>query len=71
MARECSTHGDKRIACRLFVGNPRRRRSEGRHSRRGEVNIKIYLEETEWSNLPQDWNEWRALAYTVMNLRVP
>jgi hypothetical protein len=71
MDRECNTHEEKKIACRFLVGNRGRRRSEGRLRRRREVNIKMDLEEIEWSNLPQDTNQWRALVYTVMNFRVP
>jgi hypothetical protein len=39
-------------------------------------NIKMDLREIEWDSmdwidLAQDWDQWRALVNTVMNLRVP
>jgi hypothetical protein len=43
---------------------------------RCEDNIKMYLIEIEWGvvdwiNLVQDKDQWSALVYTVMNIRVP
>jgi hypothetical protein len=42
----------------------------------GEDNIKKYLEEgrlevVDWILLAEDRNKWRAVVYTVLNLRVP
>jgi len=44
--------------------------------RRWEVNIRIDLREigwrvVDWMHLTEDWDQWRALVLTVMNLRVP
>jgi hypothetical protein len=44
--------------------------------RRWEDNIKMDLREigwggTDWIDLAQDRNKWRAVVNTVMNLRVP
>jgi hypothetical protein len=44
--------------------------------RRWEDNIKMDLREAgcgraDWVDLAQDRDRWRALVYTVMNLRVP
>jgi hypothetical protein len=57
------------------------RKSEGkraieRHRRKWEDNIKMDLEEREWSNmgwadLVHDRNRWRTVVNKVMNLRVP
>ena len=50
--------------------------SLGRLRRRWEDNIKMDLGEVgwggaDWVDLAQDGDRWRALVYTVMNLRVP
>jgi hypothetical protein len=48
----------------------------GRPRRRWEDNIKMDLREVgcggaDWIDLAQNRDRWRALVYTVMNLRVP
>jgi hypothetical protein len=58
-----------------LVGKPEGRRPLGRPRRRWEDNIKMDLREvgcggSDWINLAQDRDRWRALVYTV-NLRVP
>jgi hypothetical protein len=58
------------------VGKSERERLLGRHRRKWEDNIMIDLREIErgsmdWIHLAQNRNQWRALANTVMNLRVP
>jgi hypothetical protein len=66
-----------RGAYSVLVGKPEGRRPFGRPRRRWEDNIKIYLREVEWGggidwlDLAQDRGRWRALVYTMMNLRVP
>jgi hypothetical protein len=61
---------------RALVGKPEGRRPLGRPRRRLEDNIKMDLREVgcggaDWIDLAQDRDRWRALVYTVMNLRVP
>ena len=59
----------------VLVGKPEGKRPLGRHRRRWEDNIKMYLQEVErgcgdWMELAQDRDRWRALVSTVMNLLV-
>jgi hypothetical protein len=68
--------GEKRNACRIFVGKPEGKRPLGRRRRNWVDNIKIDLREIgwngiDWSDLAQDRNQWRALVNTEMNVRVP
>jgi hypothetical protein len=72
MGRVCSTNGEKRNAYRILVGKPERKRSLGRPRRRWEDNIKMDLREigwgcTDWIDLAQDRDLWRALVNTIMN----
>jgi hypothetical protein len=58
------------------VGNPEGKRPLGRPRRRWVNNIKMVLREIEWDGMDwidvtQDRDHWRALAYTILNLRVP
>jgi hypothetical protein len=58
------------------VGKPEGKRPLGRPRRRWEYNIRMDLREirwggVDWIDLAQDRDEWRALANTAMNLRVP
>jgi hypothetical protein len=68
--------GEKASAYRLLVGKPKGRRPLGRSRRRWVDNIRMDLEEVGWADvdwigLAQDRNRWRALANSVMNLRIP
>jgi hypothetical protein len=67
--------GERRNAYRILVGNPEIRRLLGRPRRRWVDNIKIDLREvglddTDWIDLAQDRDRWRAYVNAVMNLRV-
>jgi hypothetical protein len=62
-------------ACKILVGKPQGKRPLRRSRRRWVDNIKIELREigcdgTDWINLAQDRDQWRAPVNTVMNLRV-
>jgi hypothetical protein len=66
----------RRNAYRILVGMPEGKRPLGRPRRRWVDNIKMDLREIgwdggDWSDLPQDRDQWRALVRAVMNLRVP
>jgi hypothetical protein len=63
----------------VIVERTRKKVKESSHriiSGRWEDNIKMDLREVgcggaDWVDLAQDRDRWRALLYTVMNLRVP
>jgi hypothetical protein len=68
--------GEGRGAYRILVERPWGRRPLGRHRHRWEDNIKMYLQEvgwggTDWIDMAQDRDRWRAFVNAVMNLRVP
>jgi hypothetical protein len=68
--------GEKRNACRILVRKPEGKRPLGRPRRKLMDNIKMDLREIgldgmAWIDLAQGRDQWRALANTVMNLRVP
>ena len=60
----------------ILVGKPEGKRALGRPRHRWEYNIKMDLQEvgcedTDWIEMVQDRDRWRALVNAVMNLRVP
>jgi hypothetical protein len=76
MSRACSTNWPKKNACGILVGKTNGKRPLGRPRRKWVDNIKMGLIEIEWYgmdwiDLAQDRDKWRALANTIMNLRVP
>jgi hypothetical protein len=65
--------GERRNAYRILVGKPEDKRPLGRPRRRWTNNIKMHLREigwdgTDWIDLAQDRDQWRALVNTIMNL---
>jgi hypothetical protein len=76
MGGACSTYGEGRGVYRVLVGKPEGKRPLGRPRRRWEDNIKTDLQElgcgvSDWIELAQDRDRWRALVNAVMNLWVP
>ena len=68
--------GEGRGVYRVLVGKPEGKRPLGRPRCRWEDNIKMDVQEvgcwsTNWIELAEDRDRWRALVNAVMNLQVP
>jgi hypothetical protein len=66
---------ERRVAHRVLMGKPERKRPFGRPMFRWEDNIKMYLQEVgcesmDWIDLAKDRGIWWAFVNAVMNLRV-
>ena len=55
MSGACSTYGERRVACKVLVGNPEGKRSFGKPRRRWEDKIKMDLQEVGCRGV--DWIE--------------
>ena len=67
--------GERRDVYRILVGKPEGKRPLGRPRHKWEDNIKMDLQEvrcgdTDWIELAQDMERWRALVNAVTNLWV-
>jgi hypothetical protein len=67
--------GEERKVYKVLMGKPERKRRLGRLRHRWENGIIMDLREigwgsVDWIQLAQDRDRWRAVVYTVMNLRV-
>jgi hypothetical protein len=68
--------GESKSVYRVLVEKPEGKRPIGRRCHRWEHNIKVVLQDvgcgaTDCIDLAQDWDRWRALVNSVINLWVP
>ena len=76
MGRHVARMRERRGIYRVLVEKSAGKRPLGRPRHRWKDNIKMDLREvgcggTDWIDLAQDRERWRALVNVVMNLRVP
>jgi hypothetical protein len=76
ISMQCSTTRKKMSAYRLLLGKSEGKRQLGSPNRSWVDNIKKDLGEIgwgsmDWIDLAHDFDQWRALLNTVMNLPVP
>jgi hypothetical protein len=74
--RHVARMGQRIVVYRVLVRKPEGNRPLSKPRHRWKNNIKMDLQEvgyggTEWIELPQDRDRWRAVVSAVMNLRVP
>jgi hypothetical protein len=72
----CSAYGEGEMCVQGFGGKTRGKKALGRTRHRWEDNIKAVLQEvgcegTDWFELAQDRDRWRAFVNAVTNIRVP
>ena len=75
MGKHVARMEEGRSAFKILTGNPTRKRPLGRPRRRWEDNIRMDLKDIgidagNWVDSAQDRNNWRALVYAALNLRV-
>jgi hypothetical protein len=75
-ARHAAHIGEMRNAYNTLVGKPEGKRAFGRLGLRWEDSIRMDLRGEVWEgvdcvHLAQDKDQWRVLANTVMNNRIP
>jgi hypothetical protein len=64
--------GEKKNAYWILAGKPEGKRQRGRWVDNIKMNLKeIGWDEIDWIDMAQDRDQWRALVYMVLNLRVP
>jgi len=72
----CSTYGGRKGVYRVWAGKPEGRTPLGGPRCKWGETLKTDLQEvgcegTDWIDLAQDRDRWRALVSAVMDLRVP
>jgi len=75
-AEHVARMGESKGVYRVLVEKPEGKRPIGRPCHRWEDNIKVVLQDvgcgaTDCIDLAQDWDRWRALVNSVINLWVP
>jgi hypothetical protein len=68
--------GEKRKACRIFLGKLKGRRPLEKPRSRWEDNMKMYLRDIRWGSmdsirLSSNRDHWRGLVNTIMNVQCP
>jgi hypothetical protein len=63
--------GNNSKAYRILVGKPEGKKPVGRPRHRWEDNTRWICERSDWIDLDQDRDWWRALVNTVIKFQVP